>query len=105
MSKPLEALIVAREAAAAAIMAVDGVRGPIRNQVERCAGSIPANVAEGAGRSGKTRAYHYEVAYGSAKEASEHLMLAVRIRRVQMEDVTGALELLDRVRAMLWRLR
>ncbi len=41
---------------------------PIADQVIRSASSVPANLAEGAGRSGRDRMHHFRVAYGSAKE-------------------------------------
>ena len=77
---------------------------PIADQVIRSASSVPANLAEGAGRAGKDRAYHYRIAYGSAKEVDTHLRLLVGTRAVNQCAADQARRLFDDVRAMTWRL-
>jgi four helix bundle protein len=52
----------------------------LRSQVRRAAVSIPANVAEGQGRTGaKEFQHHLSIAYGSLREAETHLLLAQRL--------------------------
>ena len=98
---------VALEAAGTAIALVGRVPGwlkPIADQVIRSASSVPANLSEGSGRCGKDRAYHWRVAYGSAKEVDCHLRLLVHAEAVDEAAARETLELFDRVRAMTWRL-
>jgi len=97
----------AEEAAGIAISAVLNVPSPLRSladQVVRSASSVPANLAEGAGRTGKDRAYHWKVAYGSAKEVDSHLRLLIGAGAVNATRTKQALALFDEVRAMTWRL-
>ena len=59
----------ALEAAGIAIALAAGVKAPlssVADQLVRAAASVPANIAEGQGRSGKARLYHWRIAYGSA---------------------------------------
>jgi len=97
----------ALEAARIAISVVLSVPAPLRSladQVVRSASSVPANLAEGAGRSGKDRAYHWRIAYGSAKEVDTHLQLLVASGAVDANQTEKALRLFDDVRALTWRL-
>lgn len=97
----------AEEAARIAISVVMNVPSPLRSmadQVVRSASSVPANLAEGAGRAGKDRAYHWRVAYGSAKEVDTHLRLLIGAGAVNPRQTESALSLFDEVRAMTWRL-
>ncbi len=90
-----------------AIALASGVRAPLRaiaEQVIRAAASVPANIAEGEGRSGRDRLYHWRVAYGSAKELEVHLELLVHAGAVDRAQAAEALLVLDQVRAMLWRM-
>ena len=103
----LIALDRALEAAAAAIklvMRVPAPLKPIADQVIRSASSVPANLAEGHGRVGKSRLYHFRIAYGSAKEVEVHLRLLTTTGVLDQSQTGEALELFDRVRAMTWRL-
>jgi four helix bundle protein len=72
--------------------------------VARSASSVPANLAEGQGRSGKDRAYHWRIAYGSAKEVDSHLQLLVGANAIEPIAADNARKLFDEVRAMTWRL-
>ena len=74
----------------------------LARQLRKAATSIPFNVAEGRQRAGKDREHHYRVALGSAAEAVEALHVALAWRYIA--DAGEALALLDRGRAMLWRL-
>ncbi len=52
----------------------------LTNQVRRAAASIPANVAEGQGRTGtKEFLHHLSIAKGSLHEVETHLLLAQRL--------------------------
>ena len=97
----------AEEAAGIAISVVLDVPSPLRSladQVVRSASSVPANLAEGAGRTGKDRSYHWKVAYGSAKEVDSHLRLLLGAGAVDATLTEQVLALFDEVRAMTWRL-
>ena len=102
-----EVLEIALQAAGTAITIVGRVPTKSRSladQVVRSASSVPANLAEGHGRTGKGRLHHYRIAYGSAKEVEVHLQLLVGAGVVKQHQTAEALELFDRVRAMTWRL-
>jgi len=77
---------------------------PIADQVIRSASSVPANLAEGAGRSGRDRFHHYRIAYGSAKEVDVHLRLLMGSGAISDSSAKTAVRLFDDVRAMTWRL-
>ena len=70
----------------------------------RSASSVPANLAEGHGRSGRDRMHFWRIAYASAKEVDSHLRLLVSTGAVNKSRADHALDLFDQVRAMTWRL-
>jgi len=74
----------------------------VAEQLLRAAASVPANLGEGAGRTGRDRRHHWRIAYGSALEADTHLRLLAST--AADARVVEALHLFDRVRAMTWRL-
>ena len=95
------------EAAGIAIGLALKVSAPSRSvgdQVIRSASSVAANLAEGHGRDGKDRAYHFRVAFGSAKEVETHLGILLTAGAVDRVRADQALRLFDDVRAMTWRL-
>ena len=95
------------EAAAAAISLVNRVPAPLKSiadQVVRSASSVPANLAEGHGRSGRDRFHHWRIAYGSAKEVDTHLRLLAATSAINGSQADQALQRFDEVRAMTWRL-
>jgi four helix bundle protein len=97
----------ALEAAATAIALVTRVPAPLKSladQVIRCASSVPANLSEGHGRSGRDRIHHWRIAFASAKEVDAHLTLLARAGAVDEKRAAEALDLFDQVRAMTWRL-
>jgi four helix bundle protein len=97
----------ALKAAGIAISLVMRVPAPLKSiadQVIRSASSVPANLAEGAGRSGRDRLYHWRIAYGSAKEIDTHLRLLVGTGSINKSRAKAAIDLFDDVRAMTWRL-
>ena len=76
----------------------------LHDQIRSAASSIPLNLAEGRRRAGGDRAHHWRIAAGSADELRAALRVAVAWGDVEDADVSRALDLLDRVLAMLWRL-
>ncbi len=76
----------------------------LAEQARRAASSVPLNLAEGAGRGGKDRVYHFRVAYGSVREAHSAVRLFEGLGAVRASRARETLELLDRVGAMTWRL-
>jgi four helix bundle protein len=97
----------ALEAAGIAIKLVMRVPAPLKSiadQAIRSASSVPANLAEGHGRSGRDRQHFWRIAYASAKEVDSHLRLLVQAGAVDGPRAEAALETFDEVRAMTWRL-
>ena len=95
------------EAAGIAISLVPRLPAHLRSladQVVRSASSVAANLAEGQGRFGKDRAYHWRIAYGSAREVDTHLRLLVGAGAIDPIRAERACTLFDEVRAMTWRL-
>jgi four helix bundle protein len=76
----------------------------IADQVIRSASSVPANLAEGRGRSGRDRLHFWRIAYASAKEVDSHLRLLAQAGVVDIVKADKALGSFDEVRAMTWRL-
>jgi len=97
----------ALEAAGIAITLVIRVPAPLKSladQVIRSASSVPANLSEGHGRSGRDRMHHWRIAYGSAKEVDTHLRLLAGSGAIDNPQASSALQLFDEVRALTWRL-
>jgi len=100
----LEKATTAAGIAISLVMRVPAPLKPIADQVIRSASSVPANIAEGAGRSGRDRLHHYRIAYGSAKEVDTHLRLLIGAGTPNTDRAASAIQLFDDVRAMTWRL-
>ena len=97
----------ALEAAGDAITLVMRIPAPLKSiadQVIRSASSVPANLAEGHGRSGRDRFHHWRIAYASAKEVDSHMRLLVRAGAINRAKTEKTLSVFDEVRAMTWRL-
>ena len=97
----------ALDAAGIAIRLVLTVPAPLKSiadQVIRSASSVPANIAEDHGRSGRDRLHFWRIAYASAKEADSHLRLLTRAGAVNRTRANEVLSVFDEVRAMTWRL-
>jgi len=104
---PLRVLDLALRTAGTTIALVESVPGKfksLQDQVIRSASSVPANLAEGAGRAGRDRIHHYRIAYSSAKEVDVHLRILAGAGVIDRAKTDEALELFDRVRAMTWKL-
>ena len=95
------------DAADEAISLVRRVPAPLKSladQVIRSAASVPANLSEGHGRSGRDRIHHWRMAFASAKEVDAHIRLLARLRSVDGLRAAAILDLFDEIRAMTWRL-
>ena len=107
---PTTGLIAHRKALEAAGIAISiAMRVPaplksIADQVIRSASSVPANLAEGHGRSGRDRNYHWRIAYASAKEVDTHLRLLTGSGAIEKAKAETAIQIFDEVRALTWRL-
>ena len=77
---------------------------PIADQLVRSAASVPANLAEGHGRTGRDRSHLWRIAYGSAKEVDSPLRLLLAAGAVNRAKAEVALKVFVQVRAMTRRL-
>ena len=102
-----QALSVALTAADHVLPLLEAVPPPYRKIASQCREStvsVPLNLAEGAGRFGGDRRYHYSVALGSAKEAKATLRVLRAAKAIDSSRGVAGIELLDRVCALTWRL-
>ena len=102
-----EAYEVALEAARVVMPMMARVPGryaSLADQAMRAVAGVPLSLAEGAGRQDKDRRYHWRIAYGSALETTAALELLQSVGVVPTQAARRALELLDRVQAMAWRM-
>ena len=76
----------------------------LAEQAINSSSSSSLNIAEGLGRTGKSRLYHLEVAYGSAEEAGDTLEILRDGGVFAGAEVDPILALLDECRAMTWRM-
>ena len=75
------------------------------SQLRRAAASVPANLAEGAGRLKRAEYRHFVgIAKGSATEASYHLLLARDLGHISGQEYESLRGNYDRVCQMLTRL-
>nr|HEX4315581.1 four helix bundle protein [Kofleriaceae bacterium] len=72
------------------------------DQLQRASHSVARNLAEGSGRFGRDRAQHHRIAYGSLLEAKASLDIAVACGWIASDE--PAIDLADKVGAVLWRL-
>jgi len=97
----------ALEAAGTAIrlvMRVPAPLKPIAEQAIRAAASVPANLAEGAGRCGRDRQHFWRIAYASAREPDSHLRLLAAAGGIDAARAERVRTRFDDVRALTWRL-
>jgi four helix bundle protein len=76
----------------------------LTKQLRRAAQSITQNISEANRRKGRDRPHLFSVALGSAAEVGSCLDIALCLGYVDELEVAPARELLDRVRAMTFRL-
>jgi four helix bundle protein len=102
-----DCLEVAHEAvrlAAPLVRAVAKHDKALADQLRRACNGIVSNIDEGAGHLGANRTNYYRHAQGSTREVMTQLRLAAAWDYVGADAIAPVLALLDRVRAMLWRL-
>ena len=81
-------------------------RYELTSQVRRAAVSVPANIAEGQGRSGsKELLHHLSIANGSLHEAETHLLIAKRLGYLEGQACDGLLRQTAEVGRLLYGLR
>ena len=87
-------------------LALLGIRGhrDLVDQLTRAIESVALNLAEGAGRAGRDKAFHYNVAYGSAGEAGTAIRLLAAYGALADGRALNLLAQIDQVRAVCWRL-
>ena len=76
----------------------------LADQVKRSGPSVVLNLAEGNGRSGRDRAQHFRIAYGSSLETTATLRILRDAGAVSAERVDPVLALFDRVKRLTWGL-
>jgi len=79
-------------------------RKSLADQMGRAAESIGLNISEGRERAGLDRADLYRKAAGSAGELTMAMRIALNRRYITQADFDHVEAVLDRVRAILWRL-
>lgn len=71
------------------------------SQIQRCAVSIPSNIAEGAGRNSNKEFRNFlGIANGSANELNTQLLLSIRIGYVKEEDLDEIFNLVTEIQKM-----
>lgn len=74
----------------------------LTNQLRRSASSIPANIAEGCGKSSKQEFAHYlNIALGSSNESEYLLLLAKDLKYMAIEKFETLHKLINEVKGML----
>jgi four helix bundle protein len=76
----------------------------LEDQARRAATSVALNLAEARPRAGRDQRNRYRISLGSAAEVGAALDVAVSLGYIAAAEAADALALLDRVRAMTWRL-
>jgi four helix bundle protein len=70
-----------------AVAAFNSAYWPLANQLRRAAHAIPANIAEGSGRTTNRQfANHLQIAIGSARELDYFLQLALELGELHSSD-------------------
>ncbi len=74
------------------------------DQVRRSSASVPLNLSEGAGRSGRDRLQYWRIAHASSKETTTSIQLLHAMGILNPQLATHTLAQLDRVNALTYRL-
>ena len=107
MPNQLIAHSTALEAAGLALALAGQVPAPLRclaEQLVRAASSVPANLSEGHGRTGRDRLHHWRIAHGSLEEARTALRVAEALGYLRLDSLRPALQLVDRTVGLVWGL-
>ena len=86
------------------LVRLDAIDPRLADQMRRAAQSTTLNIAEGNRRRGKDRRNRFTCSLGSADEVAAALDVATALGYLEPDAVAPALELVDRVRAMTYRL-
>ena len=79
--------------------------GVVSSQLRRAAISIPANIAEGCGKSSRKETVRYfQIAAGSATEVENHLVLACDFGFLTVKARDELLDQLNAIQRMLFKL-
>ena len=82
-------------------------RGVVAGQLRRAALSVPANIAEGCGKSSRKETVRFlQIALGSAKETENHLLIASDLRYLHpkaREDLLAKIHSIQRMLVGLMR--
>ena len=105
----MKTVFVAEELAVQIIAALRPLLPKIRNkrlrdQMEEAADSILQNVCEGNYREGADKPYHFTVALGSADEVRACLRGSIAKQNLSADECAAALALIDRQKAVTYRL-
>ncbi len=74
----------------------------LKSQTRLCCASIPANIAEGFGRSGDAELCRFlQIAMGSASELEYHLLLARDLNFIKASEYESLVENVVEVKRML----
>ena len=77
----------------------------VSTQLRRAALSIPANIAEGCGKSSRRETIRFlQIASGSAREAESHLLIAGDLRYIQERTQTDLIAKATSIEKMLFKL-
>ena len=80
-------------------------RGVVAGQLRRSAFSIPANIAEGCGKSSVKETVRFlQIAAGSVTETENHLLLATDVGYIHPKASDALVEQIAAIRRMLFRL-
>ena len=80
-------------------------QGVISSQIRRAIHSIPANIAEGCGKSSRKETIRYlQMAAGSATEAESHVLIASELGYLSQKAREELLEQLNIIQRMLFKL-
>ncbi len=71
------------------------------SQIRRSAASVPANIAEGCGRSEGDFGRFLQIAMGSATELEYHLILASDLNHIQEDEAEVLIEELQQIKRMI----
>ncbi len=78
----------------------------ITSQLQRCSSSVPANIAEGAGRNSKKEFLHFlAIANGSSYELENFILLAYEVEYINEESKEDLLEKNNHIIRMNYKLQ
>ena len=97
------ALLMVREVAGMA-RRVERFDRDLARQLKRSSAAVPLNLSEGMYQSGGNRTARYRTAMAEAAEAATTLSVAQACGYLEGVDVAPALDRLDHIKAVMWKL-